>query len=169
MELSATEPRTIHRALRVIGIGCGRKSLQSKGWRIHRIWSTNWFHARTQEIDQIKRVLVEQLDDDRQRDETVVTPKEDVLWWIHSPRKKENGKALIQEEQTLREALNRYWESNIAPESPDRRRSILSNAIINRIVALRPETRQEWQHIIPLELRQRVNLGKDNSWKISLK
>ena len=130
--------------------------LQSKGWRIHRIWSTNWFHARTQEIDQLKRVLVEQLDDDRQRDETVVTPKEDIPVVDTFTAQKENGKALIQEEQTLREALNRYWESNIAPESPDRIRSILSNEIINRIVALRPETKQEWQHIIPLELRQRV-------------
>lgn len=131
--------------------------LQSKGWRIHRIWSTNWFHARVQEIDRLKRVLVEQLNDDRKREKAVATrPKKETPVVDTFAAPKDDGKVLVQEEETLRESLNRYWESNIAPEFPDRNRSILSNEIINRIVALKPETKQEWQHIIPLEMRQRI-------------
>ena len=33
--------------------------LESLGWRFHRIWSTDWFHRRAQEIERLRQVLKE--------------------------------------------------------------------------------------------------------------
>ena len=39
--------------------------LESKGWFIHRIWSTSWFHARTAEIDRLAKAIKQRLEADR--------------------------------------------------------------------------------------------------------
>ena len=39
--------------------------LESKGWFIHRIWSTSWLHARMAEIDRLARVIKQRLEEDR--------------------------------------------------------------------------------------------------------
>lgn len=36
--------------------------LENLGWRFHRIWSTDWFHHRSQEIERLKAALVEARD-----------------------------------------------------------------------------------------------------------
>jgi len=36
-----------------------QKILESKGWRIHRIWSTDWFTDPENEINKIENVLKE--------------------------------------------------------------------------------------------------------------
>jgi len=33
--------------------------IRSRGWRIHRIWSTDWFHRKEQEVQRLKDVLSE--------------------------------------------------------------------------------------------------------------
>ena len=134
--------------------------LAARGWSIHRIWSTNWFYARVPEINRLQSVLTQQLNVDRRKAETSEKPKEEVPIVQISPSYHGNGKARALDDKTLREALNRYWESNIAPISPDRTRSILSTQIVNRIVALKPETKQEWLHSVPLTMRQRVEASQ---------
>ena len=134
--------------------------LESKGWAIHRIWSTNWFYARIPEINRLKSVLAEKLKFDRAKAATDLEPKEDNPVVQTSPSLEGDGEAQALDEKTLREALNRYWESNIAPISPDRTRSILSSEIVNRIVALKPETKQEWLHSVPITMRQRIEASQ---------
>ena len=34
-----------------------QKYLESRGWRIHRIWSSNWWHNRQNEIDKIANLI----------------------------------------------------------------------------------------------------------------
>lgn len=36
--------------------------LENLGWRFHRIWSTDWFHHRSQEIERLKAAVVEARD-----------------------------------------------------------------------------------------------------------
>jgi very-short-patch-repair endonuclease len=38
--------------------------LEKLGWRIHRVWSTDWFQHQEAQLDQIKLVL-EQAEDER--------------------------------------------------------------------------------------------------------
>lgn len=33
--------------------------LESLGWRLHRIWSTDWYRARDREIDRLKRIVAD--------------------------------------------------------------------------------------------------------------
>ena len=134
--------------------------LESKGWAIHRIWSTNWFYARVPEINRLRDVLADQLRLDRENAATALEHKEDSLAVQTSPSSEGDGKARALDEETLREALDRYWESNIAPISQDRTRSILSNEIVQRIVALKPETRKEWLHSVPITMRQRIEASQ---------
>lgn len=134
--------------------------LEDKGWRIHRIWSTNWFHARAQEIDRLKWALEKHLDVDRRQTATLVKPREEIPIVNVPSVFEESGPTRARDEDTLREALDRYYETNIKPASPNRARSILSNEIVARIVRLKPETKREWQHYLPLELRQRIEASQ---------
>jgi len=34
-----------------------QRFLESRGWKIHRIWSTNWWHSKETELEKIKRII----------------------------------------------------------------------------------------------------------------
>jgi hypothetical protein len=133
-----------------------REILEGKGWSIHRIWSTSWFHARSAEIVRLRRAIEERLREDRAR---YVAPE-------HEPIESEdlassvvpvctNGQLALAavpvlatadatevelEDESLDEALERYWEYNIRPIFPDRSRSILAEEAKPYIVRDKPYT-----------------------------
>lgn len=41
--------------------------LEGKGWRIHRIWSTSWFHARGAELERLRLTIADALEAGRRR------------------------------------------------------------------------------------------------------
>ena len=43
--------------------------LEAKRWELHRIWSTNWFHSRSIEIDRLEKVLKGKVKEGRRKDQ----------------------------------------------------------------------------------------------------
>jgi very-short-patch-repair endonuclease len=147
--------------------------LEGKGWSIHRIWSTSWFHARSAEIDRLRREIEERLREDRARyvpppPETV--EMEEVAISVISDRTDARpalaaAPALATadaaeaefENESLYEALERYWEYNIRPEFPDRSRSILAEEAKTYIVRDKPYTEDMWFRSVPVRVRTKMD------------
>ncbi|SER85749.1 hypothetical protein SAMN05421690_11132 [Nitrosomonas sp. Nm51] len=133
--------------------------LERKGWTIHRIWSTNWFHTRLTEIDRLKRAIETKLQEDRRAYSLIMTyeePSETVMQGAFAAR--EGIEKEFQEESILlEEALERFWQQNVQPLHPNRSRSILSEQMIKTLVKTRPTNKDEWFAKIPAKLRQSVN------------
>lgn len=125
--------------------------LEDKGWYIHRIWSTSWFHTRSAEVDRLEAVLAERLAEDRRASrisEAHAVDAEVV------PKVLEAGEP---EPDSLEEALQRFWGQNIEPQFPDRSSSILSEKMVTLLVERRPETPADWFEAVPIELRQAMD------------
>ena len=45
------------RRRRVTGTAPGKKVLEKLGWRLHRVWSTEWFQRRHQEVERLSAAL----------------------------------------------------------------------------------------------------------------
>jgi len=133
--------------------------LESKGWFIHRIWSTNWFHTRSTEIDRLKRTIESKLDEDR-RSYTAIADYEETPEVVNEAAfatDEEINKEIEEESVLLEEALERFWQKNIQPLYPDRSRSILGEEMIQVLVSKRPANKEEWFAKISTELRQAIN------------
>lgn len=122
--------------------------LEGKGWSIHRIWSTSWFHARMAEIDRLARTIKQRLEEDRRA----------------QPPPSRESEIMIPEEQDIQEsrdmiseALNRFWEQNIKPQFPERQNGILSEKMIEVLSRRLPRTKQEWFRAIPLAQREKLD------------
>ncbi len=136
--------------------------LEDKGWTIHRIWSTSWFHTRAAEIDRLKRVLEERLTEDRQlrpsrgaQEEAQVVADGGVYGLAQRVVAAE-----AELRASLEEALNRFWEANIRSTFPNRDHSILSPGMIDYLVAARPTTKEAWYSAIPVVRRQTMEPGE---------
>ncbi|MDX2505737.1 MAG: AAA domain-containing protein [Gammaproteobacteria bacterium] len=133
--------------------------LESKGWFIHRIWSTNWFHTRSTEIDRLKRVIEGKIVEDR-RSYTAIADYEETPEVINEAAfatEEEIDQENEEEGILLEEALERFWLQNIQPLYPDRSKSILSEKMIEVLVNKRPTNKDDWFSMIPTELRQTVH------------
>jgi hypothetical protein len=89
--------------------------LENKGWSIHGIWSTNWFHSRSSEIDRLKRVLDSKLEEDR-RTYVVVEESEEIAEAVREEvfsSDEEIDQEIEDEGVLLDEALERFWSQNI--------------------------------------------------------
>lgn len=133
--------------------------LESKGWELHRIWSTNWFQSRSTEIDRLKRVLHDRLDKDRRTYEAVADFKNtaEVVVEAAVATEIELEQEVQEERELLEEALERFWSQNIKPLYPDRSRSILSERMIRALVNKRPTNSGEWFERVSTEMRQIID------------
>lgn len=136
-----------------------QKILEGKGWDIHRIWSTNWFHSRSTEIDRLKRVLSEMLEKDREQYGKLSDFEDipEVVTQANFATEEEIEQEVVQEGMLLVEALERYWQTNIKPYYSDRKRSVLSNEMIALLVKTRPFNKHEWLKTTPIGLRENIN------------
>ena len=133
--------------------------LESKGWELHRIWSTNWFHSRATEIDRLRRVLQDKLDEDRRAYAAVADVKKipEIITEAPITSELELEQEIEEEKELLVEALERFWQQNIKPLYPDRSRSILSEKMISVLVNTRPTNSKKWFESIPVEQRQSID------------
>jgi len=131
--------------------------LEAKKWNIHRIWSTNWFHARSNEISRLDSAIKERLaahnkdldiEDNADKEITAVVPILDLS---------EDHQADDHAGVLLEEALERFWVQNIKPDFSDRKRSILSISMIELLVRFKPTNRDDWFNLIPRESRSKIN------------
>ncbi|MGH2396085.1 MAG: DUF4011 domain-containing protein [bacterium] len=134
--------------------------LERKGWTIHRIWSTSWFHVRAAEIDRLKRALAQRLDEDRKL-WSQLAERAKVTEVITQIRAGDLDERVREEDaeisESLEKALSRFWETNIKPRFPDRETSILSEEMIARLVAQRPDNEEAWFRAIPMNRRQAMD------------
>ena len=129
-----------------------QRILEGKGWRIHRIWSTDWFKNREKETDSLIKKLRTLVDADRIKAKAfeprgVEKPKEE-------PRAKDKEK--VSEESMLRKALTEFRERRIGPSSKDVSGSILADDILEEFIERKPTTKEEF-HQFPYEIRSRVS------------
>ena len=133
--------------------------LERKGWYIHRIWSTSWFHTRSNEIERLRQVLGERLDRDRKVQEAAAQESEEpeILTAIPQATQQELAEEEEAVRESLEEALERYWSVNIKPYFPDRSHSLLSRQAIRALVSNTPTTEEEWFRAVPVNIRESMN------------
>ncbi len=61
------------------------------------------------------------------------------------------------DDESMSDALNRFWRQNIESQFPDRATSILSDSMVQLLVERRPETEDQWFAAIPIGLRQAMD------------
>ncbi len=109
--------------------------LESKGWYIHRIWSTSWFHTRAAEISRLKRIIAERLEGDRRMNISLPRTEEPEIIKTDSRMTSSDRAEEIKEiNESIEDALERFWEKNIKPVFKDRSNSILSKNMIKYLI-----------------------------------
>jgi very-short-patch-repair endonuclease len=142
--------------------------LEKKGWKIHRIWSTDWFKNRDREVQRLINSVRQALEEQQ----SVVTPLDnsheefdarlaDLLRQIKEPEPaaKTARQEVVAEKasKSLREELIEYRQTNIDPNFPDQAKGILRDEVLDRLVRLLPLTREEFYKAVPMNLRQHTD------------
>lgn len=142
--------------------------LERKGWRIHRIWSTDWFKNREREINRLLAAVRQAVGADTavavRNDEfqtavaaavASVLPKPEPV--AQKSAEKPSVAECVKATKGLREELVEYRQANIAPSFPDEGRGILRDEILDRLVKQMPITTEEFYRVVPMELRQHTD------------
>lgn len=135
--------------------------LEKKGWKIHRIWSTDWFKNREKEIQRLMNTLKEIMEKDRARividkEERKELPKK-IVEADRSQAPKQKIMSVSDSGMTLKEELVRYNEANIANNFPDKTRGILREEMLAHFLKKKPTSTTEFYAAIPIELRQKTD------------
>lgn len=131
--------------------------LERLGWRIRRIWSTDWFSNPQGELEPIIRELHDlktERRDDLEGFELDAEPVEVVD--CGPDREAQNIIGLLDEGSDLRAILESFAESVIASQFPDtpRDRRLLRPAMIEALVEHEPVSLSEFVELIPEYLRK---------------
>jgi len=112
--------------------------LENLGWKIHRIWSTDWFKSRDSEAKRLLRRMEELLERD--------------------PAYRERQEA-ANRDQSLRQRLVDLRDTEIVNAFPDtpKERGLLNPNLLDEFVRMRPRTRDDWLRRIPYEYRTNVD------------
>jgi very-short-patch-repair endonuclease len=108
--------------------------LENLGWKIHRVWSTDWFKSRDVEIARIMKRIQDLLANDPDY------AKE---------------KVRTQRVESLREQLIDLREHQLKPAFPNSvpEKGLLRKTLLDELVRKRPKTREEWFRLISHDLR----------------
>jgi very-short-patch-repair endonuclease len=114
--------------------------LERRGWKIHRVWSTDWYKARSKEIsrllDRVERVLGDDPDYRQYRERKV------------------RRDSLLTRLTELRDEVRQAF-----PDSPGSQ-CLLREELLALFVEKRPTTREDWFRIVPYELRAATEAGQ---------
>ncbi len=112
--------------------------LENLGWKIHRIWSTDWFKSRESEIKRLLRRIEEILESD-------------------PTYRKEQQKA--KRTEALRNRLIALRETEIKTAFPDTppEKGLLHESLLAEFMLRRPKTKDEWFRRIPQHCRTSVD------------
>ncbi len=132
-------------------------NLERKGWTIHRIWSTQWFHSRAVEIERLQKAIEKQIKiyNDKyklisENESVAIDTSQDL---ISQSFQQEQADEKIE----LKEALTRFWQKYIKPDYPNLDKSILNPEIVKQLVLTMPIESDEWFQAIPKELRENID------------
>lgn len=112
--------------------------LENLGWKIHRVWSTDWFNGRDGEIKRMLRHIEGLLENDP----------------AYKLEKLKIGKI-----EALRQRLVTLRDEEIVPAFPDSPadKSLLRTDMLEEFIEKRPKTRDDWFRRIPQHFRADVD------------
>jgi very-short-patch-repair endonuclease len=112
--------------------------LVNLGWKIHRVWSTDWFRSRDSEIRRLLRTIEALLENDL------------------AYREQQQRAART---ESLRQRLVALRDIELTPGFPDStpENGLLRNDLLEEFVDKRPKTRDDWFRRIPQILRTSVD------------
>jgi very-short-patch-repair endonuclease len=108
------------------------------GWKIHRVWSTDWFKSRDSEINKLLRAIEALLEKDTA---------------YQQQRQKATGI------ETLRHRLVTLRDMELAPAFPDSldENGLLREDLLEEFIEKRPKSRDDWFSKIPQQFRTTVD------------
>lgn len=112
--------------------------LENLGWKIHRVWSTDWFRSRDSEIRRLLRRIQDLLE-------------ADPVYQMERLK--------VSRTEALRQRLIALREEEIVPAFPDSpaEKNLLTPDLLEEFIAKRPKTKDEWFKRIPQPLRAGVD------------
>jgi very-short-patch-repair endonuclease len=115
--------------------------LENLGWKIHRIWSTDWFKSRQSEISRL------------------LSRVEALLAQDPTARA---GRANVHRTEKLTERLVEFRENVIKPAFPSTpaERCLLRDALLEEFVRRHPTSKEDWFRRIPSSLRTSTESGQ---------
>jgi very-short-patch-repair endonuclease len=141
--------------------------LEGLGWKIHRIWSTDWFKASEREIDRIAARVAEILEDERAAgvvaslasDPELTLPGEIQLGSSAGGGAEKKGwqgeveaqPLSVQEVSAALHALREEIERDLA--AADAGTDILRDEMLELLLRTKPRSRDDWLRKIPLDVR----------------
>jgi very-short-patch-repair endonuclease len=131
--------------------------LESKGWIIYRVWSTDWFKNRDKEIKRLISFIEELLEKNKQVFEEIKVSED--LERVDNYSDKDVISGVIDKEQevineSLENILLSYKYSNIDPRFPNQEKGILRDEMLNLFVKCKPTSFKEFQTSFPQALRE---------------
>ena len=112
--------------------------MENLGWKIHRVWSTDWFRSRDSEIRRLLRRIQDLLD-------------ADPVYQMERLK--------VSRTEALRRRLVALREEEIAPAFRDSpaEKSLLTPDLLEEFIAKRPKSKDDWFRRIPQPLRASVD------------
>jgi len=128
--------------------------LRRRGWRIHRIWSTDWFKNRSIEIERLNKKLQQLVEEDKH----IVREAEELLDVKSSPLPKTEPRLSDKE---LRARLTTFCLKNIPRfEEMQRVDGFLNVELLDILVKCRPTNLSDFRTHVPTDIR--ANLDNDD-------
>lgn len=128
--------------------------LESKGWNIHRVWSTDWFKNREYEL----KKLLARLEEITSSRTVVAAPHKERSISVDMPVQHGSEQA---EDTELREALKLYRENKMQVEhQAELGETILSDCWIDRFVKYKPINKEQFYNI-PEDERATAFIGAE--------
>jgi very-short-patch-repair endonuclease len=138
--------------------------LESRGWKIHRIWSTDWFNNREAEIKRLLQRIEKSLKESGGTVEAVVTepntgdnhvsvaaPEQAMPVSVQeSPRVRKGGLTAAD----VRQRLLDLYKNKILSEFPNHEKGILRKEMLEALLRNAPTTPEEFREFIPLKFRE---------------
>ncbi len=130
--------------------------LERKGWKIHRIWSTDWFKNREKEIERLIKAVKYAEERDKIRINAVrQEPQKTLRVYSHV-----TDAPIVKNDNDLRKELIEYRKVNIDPKFTDQSKGILRKEMIEAFVKFKPTTKEEFLANIPYNLRNNISSGQ---------
>ena len=134
-----------------------QRILESKGWVIHRVWSTDWFKNKQAQLEKLLKLLDSLVLSDKDHkvcDDSRIETKERLADDIRITTEDFKDR-----EKELRDILLEYRAKILDPITEDRDRSLLSDEMINIFLIRKPISREEFLEL-PLSIRENVEIDQ---------
>ncbi|MDP3000008.1 MAG: AAA domain-containing protein [Bryobacterales bacterium] len=136
--------------------------LENLGWKIHRIWSTDWYKFRQREVERLLSRIVELLSDE-EREESLRRATSLEMYRGRQGRLQLETEVAAEAQAALKEDFRSQLvalKETIARDCPDtaHERRLLRDEMIDAFLQKRPTSQNDWLRLMPYELRSSTDL-----------